>query len=164
MVHGRCAGHDEASLQRRKSCPWNELRRFDGHVAWLQVALLSEYPVPRDVLGGQRAQNGFQVRLQRRLPAIRTAVGRQCPVGTNRLEGRGGGRKPLAVLIVTAKRGRGGTSPASSARLPVPIVRCAVIFAAHWVLSKIPWDLVLTVCWISFYQLTPPAGAAVSGK
>ena len=39
-----------------------------------------------NALEGQQAQRGFQERLQRRLLVIRTAVGRQCLAGTNRLE------------------------------------------------------------------------------
>ena len=48
-------------------------------------AKITLYAVTRNFVSAPSlAQRGFQERLQRRLPAIRTAVGRQCLVGTNR--------------------------------------------------------------------------------
>ena len=44
----------------------------------------------QDALRGQRAPRGFHERAQRRLPAVGTAVGRQCLAATKRLEGHRG--------------------------------------------------------------------------
>ena len=64
-------------------------------------------------LGGKRAQKGFQERLQRRLPAVRTAVGRQCLAGTKRWEGRWGRTEVAGRADRCAKEGAvGGCLPA----------------------------------------------------
>ena len=99
----------------------------------LTKELISETPiswgraVSRDVLEGQRAQSGFDKRLQRWQTAVGKAVERQRLAGTNQLEGRGG---RLARLPVAPKRMGGGglTSPPARARLAVSV--CDVT-AAH---------------------------------
>ena len=60
--------------------------------AWLQQTLVARpgWRTHRDVLEGQRAQTGFHERLQRRLPAVKSSVGRRCLAGAKPLEGHWG--------------------------------------------------------------------------
>ena len=53
-------------------------------------------------------------RLQRRLPAAGTAVGRQCLAGTNRLGGRWGRAEGVGRTDRHPRRGRGGGPPPGS--------------------------------------------------
>ena len=77
--------------------------------------------------GGNGPKRGIQERLQRRLQAVRTAVGRRCPAGAKRLEGQGGRKEAVGGGVCPAKE-----APSVRTVLPLHSARMARLSDASY--------------------------------